>query len=270
MRPKIETGVMKMSAWVWRCLALVWLSATGTLAWAQSSPKIDQMVPLYGQALGVVQEGRLYCFMAFDDDWVRCDAWHFMPLPADTRRVLGNERTLALVRQAQVDFFDEAGHPKRHPALPWPKEWAPQRAINGTYSTESDVVVLHEGQMHARTGADPDDRADRSFDCSQAFDGGLFHYGNGSVLAQVHAQGVRFLVLRKTSTGLACAPDEGLAFTAPPGMDEMIILGRSHIAVRQGRHVSFYGYARADKKWVPAHQAPITGGELPLRDLTLP
>jgi hypothetical protein len=228
--------------------------------------------PLPRYRIGVVRDGGLHCLEVADSAWRRCRDWQALALPDDARRVLGNERVIAVVRGQQIDFYDEEAKPSRVDPLALEPGWRVQDMVNGEYSTEPGATVRADGQLKVRMTADPDSNVTLPLDCPQAEGRRVFDLLGPMRWALVGPTDLRVVQLKveaKPRRMVCVSVPEG-DWTAPPGTDEISVYALDFLAVRSGATIRFLSRDKSSHSWQAARQSNWDGskGE-PIADLNL-
>jgi hypothetical protein len=220
-----------------------------------TSDAIETFGPLPGKRLGVIRGGKLHCLDVVRGAWRRCSDWQALALPSDTRRVLGNDRVIALVRAGHIEYFDEQADSRKVSPLAIEKDWSPQNMTNGEYSTEPEMSLVHGGQLKIRLAADPDRNADLRLECPEAQGRrifGLLGPIRWALIGQADLIAVTLNYDKATRT-MRCVREPSLDWTAPEGTDEISVIGLDYLASRKGSNIQFWDYRRAQgqasKRW---------------------
>lgn len=238
---------------VFICLCLWALAASVTAQTLYPDGFRESLVPLPAGRLGVVRDGKLHCLEVRNGAWHRCKDWELIDLPSDTRRVLGNERFIMLVRANRVDFLNENADPDDGKHLAWNSQWSPYATVNAENSTERGVTLVHKGNLVARMLDDPNSNLDLRLECPEAKGRRILgfgsNYGHWALVGQADVAVVS-LRLDGRDRVLQCTRLKEMNWTAPQGTDEVTVTGWDVIAARKGSTVQFwnFGYGGA-KEW---------------------
>ncbi|MBS1161384.1 MAG: copper amine oxidase domain protein [Proteobacteria bacterium] len=228
--------------------------------------------PLPRQRIGVVRDGRLHCLEAADSGWRRCRSWQALALPNDARRVLGNEHVIAVVRDQQIDFYDEEAKSSRVDPLALESGWRVQDMVNGEYSTEPGATLRADGQLKARLTADPDSNVTLPLDCPQAEGRRVFGLLGARLWALVGPTDLRVVRLQVEAEPrrMVCVSLPEGDWSAPAGTDEISVYALDFLAVRSGATIRFLSRDKSSHSWQAARQSNWDGskGE-PIADLNL-
>jgi len=228
--------------------------------------------PLPGQRIGVVRDGRLHCLEAADSGWRRCRDWQALALPNDARRVLGNNRVIAVVRDQQIDFYDEEARPRRVDPLALESGWRAQDLVNGEYSTEPGATLRTDGQLKVRMTADPDSNLTLPLDCPQAEGRRVFGLLGAKLWALVGPTDLRVVGLQVEAKPrrMVCVPVPEGDWSAPAGTDEISVYALDFLAVRSGATIRFLSRDKSSHSWQAARQSNWDGSKAePIADLNL-
>lgn len=244
----------------WLIAALVSFSSFGS-----ASAITETLIPLPGWQIGVVRDQKVLCFDLGKDvngrtAWNACTSEIFLNLASNATRVLGNERTVGVLYQNHIDFFDESGEPKPRARLNFKEAVSPSSFVNGNASTESDVVRIEHGRFKVSNALDPESQMDAPFRCDEVQGGKTYAYGWGA-LAVVHAEKVIFRDIRRVKNAprrMQCLPSKIADFEIPEMVEEVFIYRREYIGLRRDKTVKFYVFDPSIG-WGPADAAGRNG-----------
>lgn len=256
------------------CTAVCRLGLGLILSWlaAGVSAAPENLVPLQWWKLGLIEGREVRCFdIGETGQWVSCTPPVFMTLPDKAIRILGNERTVAVVYPDHADFYDEKGRLKAGHRLNFAPPVQPEMFITGVSSTESDVVRIDNGHIRVSNAVDPASQRDIAFDCPEIQGRRVYDYE----WMGIAAVGEREVLIRRLqgagdekSPRLRCVSSDVADFRIPEGAEDIVVFGRRYIGVRQGKVVRFFIHDPASG-WVAASTARVKK-RMPVQDLQLP
>jgi hypothetical protein len=228
--------------------------------------------PLPRHRIGVVRDGRLHCLEPAESGWRRCRDWQALALPTDARRVLGNDRVIAVVRDQQINFYNEEAKSRRVDPLALESGWRAQDLVNGEYSTEPGVSLRADGQLKVRMTADPDSNVTLPLDCPQAEGRRIFDLLGPMRWALVGPTDLRAVRLQVEAEPhrLVCVAEPEHDWSAPAGTDEISVYALDFLAVRSGGTIRFLSYDKSSHGWQAARRPKWDGSKAePIADLDL-
>jgi len=230
----------------------------GALVLPLSAQAVDLPAETFGPLprlrIGVVRDGRLHCLEAAESGWRRCRSWQALALPNDARRVLGNERVISVVRDQQIDYYDEEAKSRHVEPLALESGWRVQDMVNGEYSTEPGATLRADGQLKARLTADPDSNVTLPLDCPQAEGRRVFGLLGARLWGLVGPTDLRVVRLQVEAgpRRMVCVSVPEGDWSAPAGTDEISVYARDFLAVRSGGTIRFLSYDKSSHAWQAA------------------